>query len=58
MGDISLEDSDEVSETFVRLLLLSKSYVSSESLRLFCACSKTAGEADAFVSLDADAGIP
>ena len=58
MGDMSLEDSDEVSETFVRLLLLSKSYMSTDSLRLFCACSKTADEADAFVSVDADAGMP
>ena len=58
MGDISLEDSDEVSETFVRLMLLSNSYISTDSLRLFWACSKTADEVDAFVTLDADAGIP
>lgn len=60
MGDGSLRGREEEADTFVRLLLLSVySYISSESLRLFCSRSKTAeAKEDAFVSVDADAEIP
>lgn len=59
MGDECLCVKEELPEVFLRFLLRStKSYESCVSLRLFCCCSTTVGENDAFVSEEADAEIP